>query len=174
MPVLFADYLKLMFDLQIVAIQADLTRVITFMYGREASQRTYGEIGIPEPHHGLTHHSGRKDFIEKVTQINTYCAQNFAYFLNKLRSTQDGDGSLLDHSMLVYGGGISDGNTHSKLSLPTLLAGRANGRFKPGRHIVFPKGTPMTNMFLTLLDAMEVHPESIGDSTGRLDHLTDL
>jgi Protein of unknown function (DUF1552) len=173
-PVLFADYLKVMFDLQIVAMQTDLTRVITFMYGREASQRTYGEIGIPDPHHPLTHHQGKRDWIEKVTTINVYHARNFAYFLNRLKSTQDGDGSLLDHCALVYGGGISEGNTHSKLNLPTLVAGRANGRLKPGRHIVYPQGTPMTNLFMTLLDTMDVHPESIGDSTGKLAHLTDI
>jgi len=173
-PVLFADYLKVMFDLQIVAMQTDMTRVITFMYGREASQRTYGEIGISDPHHPLTHHQGKKDWIEKVTQINAYHTHNFAYFLGKLKSTQDGDGSLLDHSVVVYGGGISEGNTHSKVNVPTLVAGRANGRLKPGRHIAFPKSTPLTNLYLTLLDTMDVRPESIGDSTGKLEHLTDL
>ena len=173
-PVLFADYLKLMFDLQVAAMQTDQTRVITFMYGREASQRTYGEIGISDPHHPLTHHGGKKDWIEKVTQINTYHTQNFAYFLAKLKSTQDGDGSLLDHVALVYGGGISEGNTHNKSNIPTLVVGRANGRLAPGRHIVYPKGTPITNLFLTLLDTMDVHPESIGDSTGKLEHLTNL
>jgi hypothetical protein len=173
-PVLFADYLKVMFDLQVAAMQTDLTRVITFMYGREASQRTYSEIGIPDPHHPLTHHGGKKDWIEKVTRINVYHVQNFAYFLGKLKSTQDGDGSLLDHSAVVYGGGISEGNTHSKVNIPTLVAGRANGRFKPGRHIHYASGTPITNLFLTLLDTMDVRPESIGDSTGKLEHLTDL
>ncbi len=173
-PVLFADYLKVMFDLQIAAMQTDMTRVITFMYGREASQRTYGEIGIPDPHHPLTHHQGRKDWIEKVTRINVYHAQNFAYFLGKLKSTQDGDGSLLDHSAVIYGGGISEGNTHSKINIPTLLAGRANGRLKPGRHIHYASGTPVTNLFLTLLDMMDVRPESIGDSTGKLEHLSDV
>jgi hypothetical protein len=173
-PVLFRDYLKVMFDLQIAALQTDMTRVITFMYGREASQRTYGEIGIPDPHHPLTHHQGKKDWIEKVTRINAYHTQNFAYFLDKLKSTPDGDGSLLDHCSVVYGGGISEGNTHSKANIPTLLAGRANGRLKPGRHIAYAKGTPVTNLFLTLLDTMDVHPESIGDSTGKLEHLSDL
>jgi len=173
-PVLFKDYLKVMFDLQVAAMQTDMTRVITFMYGREASQRTYGEIGISDPHHPLTHHGGKKDWIEKVTQINTYHVQNFAYFLGKLKSTQDGDGSLLDHSAIVYGGGISEGNTHNKTNIPTLLLGRANGRFSPGQHINYPKGTPVTNLFMTLLDTMGVHPESIGDSTGKLERLTDL
>ena len=173
-PVLFTDYLKLMFDLQILAMQADLTRVITFMYGREASQRTYGEIGISDPHHPLTHHRGNKEWIEKVTRINVYHAEHFAYFLGKLKSTRDGDGSLLDHSMVLYGSGISDGNAHSKVNLPLVLAGRGSGTLKPGRHIVYPASTPMSNLFLTMLDRMGVHPESVGDSTGRLGELTSV
>jgi hypothetical protein len=173
-PVLFKDYLKVMFDLQLLALQGDLTRVITMMYGREASQRTYGEIGIPEPHHPLTHHQGNKEWIEKFTRINVYHAENFAYFLGKLKTTQDGDGSLLDHSVLIYGSGLSDPNAHSKINLPTVIAGRANGRLKPGRHIVYPKGTPMANLFMNVLDLMDVRPESIGDSTGKLEHLSDL
>ena len=173
-PVKFADYTKLMFDLQLLALQADLTRVITFMYGREASQRTYNEIGIPDPHHPLTHHLGNKDWIEKVTRINIYHAQLFTYFLERLRTAQDGDGTLLDHSMVVYGSGLSDPNAHSKIGLPVLLAGRGNGKLKPGRHLPFPKGTPMTNLFLTLLDNMGVPAESIGDSNGRLQGLGEL
>ena len=173
-PVVFADYLKIMFDLQILAMQTDSTRIMTFMYGREASQRTYSEIGIPDAHHPLTHHAGRKDWIEKVTQINTYHVKNFAYFVNKLKTTADGDGTLLDHVALIYGGGISEGNTHSKVSVPTLLVGRANGKFNPGRHIVYPAGTPITNLHLSLLDAIDVHPGTVGDSTGRLEHLSDV
>ena len=145
-PVLFKDYLKVMFDLQILALQGDLTRVITMMYGREGSQRTYGEIGIPEPHHPLTHHRGNPEWIEKFTRINVYHAENFAYFLGRLKSTPDGEGSLLDHSVLVYGSGLSDPNAHSKVNLPTVLVGRANGQLQPGRHIVYPEGTPMANL----------------------------
>ena len=173
-PVRFADYTKLMFDLQILAMQSDLTRVITFMYGREASQRTYGEIGIADPHHPLTHHLGNKEWIEKVTRINVYHAQLFAYFLERLHTTPDGDGTLLDHSMVVYGSGISDGNAHSKIGLPLLLAGRGAGTLSPGRHIAFPKGTPMTNLFLTLLDNMEVPAETFGDSSGRVQGLSEI
>jgi hypothetical protein len=173
-PVLFADYLKLMFDIQLLAIQADLTRTATFMVGREGSQRTYDEIGIPEPHHPLTHHRGNKDSIEKVTQINTFHAQQFAYFLGKLKATKEGDGTLLDHSMVVYGSGIADGSQHTHENLPIIVAGRGNGSLKPGRYLKYPKGTPTTNLWLTLLDRMEVHPETVGDSTGRLEHLTDL
>jgi len=173
-PVLFKDYLRLMFDLQILALQGDLTRVITMMYGREGSQRTYSEIGVPEPHHPLTHHRNNPEWIEKFTRINVYHAENFAYFLNRLKTTADGDGSLLDHSMLVYGSGLSDPNAHSKVNLPTVLVGRANGQLKPGRHIVYPPGTPMANLFMTLLSIMDVHPDSFGDSNGKLEHLTDV
>ena len=173
-PVLFKDYLKMMFDLQILAMQGDLTRVLSLMYGREGSQRTYGEIGIPEPHHPLTHHQGNKEWIEKFTKINVYHAENFAYFLDKLKSTPDGGGSLLDHSAILYGSGLSDPNKHSKINLPTLVAGGANGQFKGGRHIVYPSGTPMANLFMNLLGFMDVHPESIGDSTGKLEQLTGL
>jgi hypothetical protein len=171
-PVLFKEYLKVMFDLQILALQGDLTRVITMMYGREGSQRTYGEIGIPEPHHPLTHHRGNQEWIEKFTRINVYHAENFAYFLGRLKSTPDGEGALLDHSMLVYGSGLSDPNAHSKVNLPTVLAGRANGLLKPGSHIVYPAGTPMANLFMTLLTCMNVPADSIGDSTGNLQQLT--
>jgi hypothetical protein len=157
-----------MFDLQILAMQTDMTRVITFMYGREASQRTYGEIGISDPHHPLTHHQGKKDWIEKITQINTYHVKNFAYFLNRLKTTKDGDGTLLDNVALVYGGGISEGNTHSKVSVPTLLVGRGGGKLNPGRYVTHADGTPITNLHLTLLDAIGVHQDQIGDSTGRL------
>ena len=173
-PVLFADYLKLMFDIQFLAVQADLTRVATFMIGREGSQRTYEEIGIPEPHHPLTHHRNNAENIEKITQINQFHAKQFAYFLNKLKTTAEGDGSLLDHSMVVYGSGIADGNQHSHENLPMIVAGRGNGAIRPGRYLTYPKGTPTTNLWLTLLDRMDVHPESIGDSTGRLEHLTGL
>jgi hypothetical protein len=173
-PVLFRDYLKVMFDLQILAMQADLTRVVTMMYGREGSQRTYGEIGIPEPHHPLTHHRGNQEWIEKFTRLNVYHAQNFAYFLGRLKSTPDGDGSLLDHSIVVYGSGLSDPNAHSKINLPTVLAGRGNGQLNPGRHIVYPGGTPMSNLFMTLLSCMNVPQDSFGDSTGRLQHLADV
>jgi hypothetical protein len=173
-PVLFADYLKLMFDLQFLAIQADLTRTATFMIGREGSQRTYDEIGIPEPHHPLTHHRGNKESIEKVTQINTFHATQFAYFLEKMKATKEGDGSLLDHSMIVYGSGIADGSEHSHINLPILIAGKGNGALKTGRNLKYAAGTPTTNLWLTLLDRMDVHPEFIGDSTGRLEHLTGL
>ena len=173
-PITLPDYAKLMYDLQVVAFQADLTRVTTLMLGREGSMRVYPEIGIPDPHHPLTHHRDNPDWIEKVTQINCLHAELFAYFLKKLKSTPDGEGSLLDHSMIVYGSGLSDGNRHSHEDLPVLLAGRGDGSLKPGRHIVYPSGTPITNLYLTLLDRVGVHPEKIGDSTGKVEHLTEL
>jgi hypothetical protein len=172
-PVLYADYVNLMFDLQVLAFQTDSTRVITMMMGREGSLRTYPEIGVPDPHHPLTHHRGNPEWIEKVTKVNTMHMELFAGFIAKLKATPDGDGSLLDNSMIVYGSGLSDGNRHTHEDLPVLLVGRG-GHFRLGKHIVYPKDTPMTNLYLTLLDRMGVPSEQIGDSTGRIDHLTDL
>jgi hypothetical protein len=173
-PVLYADYVKLMFDLQVVAFQADLTRVATMMVGREGSLQTYPEIGVRDPHHPLTHHRNNAEWIEKVTKINELHLELFAYFLERLKSTPDGDGSLLDHSMVVYGSAISDGDKHTHDDLPVLLAGRGDGSLKPGRHITYPKDTPMTNLYLTLLDRMGIHHESIGDSTGKVEHLSEV
>ena len=172
-PVRFTDYLQLMFDLQVLAMRADLTRVITCMIGREASLRTYGEIGVPESHHPLTHHGGNPESIEKVTRINTYHAEQFARFLGKLDGTGDADGTLLDRSMIVYGSGLSDGNRHTHENLPIVLAGRGGG-LRLGRHVRYAEGTPVTNLFLTLLDRMGVRPESVGDSTGHLEHISDV
>ena len=170
-PVLFSEYLQLMFDLQVLALRADLTRVITFMIGREASLRTYGEIGVPESHHPLTHHSGDPEKVEKVTRINIFHAEQFAALLGKLDAADDGGPSLLDSSMVVYGSGISDGNKHTHENLPMVLAGRGGG-LSLGQHTRYAAGTPVTNLFLTLLECMGVRPESIGDSTGELHHLT--
>ena len=173
-PVAFADYIKMMFDLQVLAFQADVTRVSTLLFGREASVRTYNEIGVPDPHHPLSHHRNLPDMIEKITKINTYHVSLFAYFLEKLKATKEGDSSLLDHSMIVYGGAICDGNSHSHKDLPVLLAGRGDGRLKTGRHIQYEKGTPMTNLYLSLLERMNVPTERLGDSTGQLQHLSEL
>jgi hypothetical protein len=173
-PASFADYVKLMFDLQVVAFQADLTRVTTMMIGREGSLQAYPEIDVPDSHHPLTHHRGNPEFVEKVTRINAYHAELFAHFVAKLKATPDGDGTLLDHSMVVYGSAISDGDRHTHEDLPVLLVGRGAGRLKPGRHVVHPRDTPLTNLYLTLLDGMGVRPEAIGDSTGKLEHLSDV
>lgn len=170
-PLQFADHLKLMFDLQVMAWQSDLTRVMTLLIGREGSLRTYPEIGVPESHHPLTHHRGNPAFIEKVTEINCYHAQLFTYFLDKLKNTQDGDGSLLDHSMVVYGSGISEGNTHSHVDLPTLVFGQANGKLNSGRLIKFPLGTMMSHMFLTVMDVMGVEQENFAGNHGKLSEI---
>jgi hypothetical protein len=170
-PVLYADYANLMFDLQIIAFQTDSTRVITMMMGREGSMRTYPEIGVPDPHHPLTHHRNNPEWIEKVTTVNTMHAELFAGFVRKMKATPDGDGSLLDHSMIVYGSGLSDGNKHLHDDLPVAIIGRG-GDFRLGQHLVYPKDTPMTNLYLTVLDRMGVHEEQIGDSTGRIEHLS--
>jgi hypothetical protein len=167
-PDTFTDHAKLMFDMQVLAFQTDLTRVITFMMGREFGGRTYREIGIPEGYHALTHHMYNPAKIAKVIQIQTYHAKHFAYYLDKLRNTPDGDGSLLDHMTVLYGGGISDGNSHLHDNLPVVLVGGASGQMKGGRHIRYAKDTPMTNLLLTMLDTVGVHQDKLGDSTGRL------
>jgi hypothetical protein len=167
-PFQFDEYVKLMYDLQTIAFQADLTRVSTMMLGREGSVRTYPEIGVPDPHHPLTHHRGHPDFIEKVTKINCFHVELFAYFVEKLKATQDGDGTLLDHSAILYGGALSDGNQHSNHDLPLLVAGHAGG-LRGGRHVAATSRTPAANLFLSLLNGVGVPQESFGDSTGRLD-----
>jgi hypothetical protein len=163
-----------MYDLQVAAFQADLTRVATLMVGREGSLRVYPEIGVPDSHHPLTHHRGNPEWIEKVVKINQFHVEMLAYFLGKLKATPDGDGTLLDHTMVVYGSGLSDGNRHTHEDLPILLAGRGGGTLQPGRHLTYPPGTCVTNLYMALLDRMGVHPKSIGDSTGEVQHLSDL
>ena len=173
-PVDFAEHAKLMFDLQVVAFQTDQTRIATFMLAREGSNRTYREIGVPGGHHGLTHHRNDEEKIRKISKINRYHMELFSYFLKRLDSIQEGDGTLLDHSMVLYGSGLADGNKHTHHDLPVLVAGRAAGGLHPGRHLRYDTETPMANLYLTLLDRMGVHPEAIGDSTGRLEHLADI
>ncbi len=173
-PDTFDEHCKLMIDLQVIAFQADLTRVITFMMAHEGSNRSYPSIGVRDGHHSVTHHQNDPEKIAKVVKINTHHAEMFAYYLDKLRSTPDGDGNLLDHSMIVYGSSISDGNRHTHVDLPLLLAGGGAGRIKSGRHIRYPKGTPMTNLLLAMLDKMGVPAEKIGDSTGEIAHLSEV
>jgi len=163
-----------MFDLLTMAFQTDSTRVTTVLLALEQSPRAYPEIGTPEAHHGLTHHQGDKEKIEKVTQINCFHAKQFAYLLDKLRSTQDGDGTLLDHSMVMYGSGLSDGNAHDHANLPLVLAGRGCGSLKPGRFVRYPAETPMGNLFVAMLDRMGVPVESLGDSNGKVGYLSDM
>lgn len=171
-PDTFKDHFRLMADLQILAIQQDVTRVSTFLLGVEQSRRTYNEIGIPEEHHGLTHHAGNQEKIAKVCKIDHYIVQQFAYFLEKMKSVKEGEGTLLDNSMVILGNGNGDGARHDHTSCATILAGRGGGTLDPGRYIKYPDGTPMTNLWLSLMDRMGVQVESHGDSTGRLPSLT--
>ena len=170
----FEPHVKLLYDLQVLAYQADLTRVITFMYGREQTGRPYPQIGIPEPHHPLTHHQNDPSKMEKCTAIQLYHVALFATYLEKLKATPDGDGSLLDHLVLVYGGGISNSDRHTHGPLPTLLLGGGAGTIKGGRHLVYPEDTPLTNLQLTLLHKMGVPAEKLGDSTGQFTELSEL
>ncbi len=167
-PATFDEYSRLMFDLQVLAFQTDMTRVGTFMMGREQSNRAFPEIGIPDSHHPLSHHRNDPDKIAKVIQINIYHSKLFAYFLEKMRNTPDGDGSLLDSSLIVYASSLSDGNEHLVENLPVLLFGDGGGQFKPGRHLRFSEDTPMSNLYLTLLDHFGIGLENFGDSTGKL------
>ena len=158
-----------MFDLLLLAFQTDMTRVFTLMMGREQSDRSFREIGIPDAHHMLSHHSDDPAKIAKLVQINIFHTEMLAYFLDKLSSTPDGDGSLLDSSMILYGGGISEGSIHSYIDLPILLAGGKAAQIKGGRHIRYPKDTPLSNLYMTLLDKLQVPAEKMGDSTGKLE-----
>ena len=173
-PATFEEHTKVMFDLQVLAYQADLTRVITYMVGRETSNRAYPEIGVPEPHHVLSHHGKDARAIAQLIQIDAYNTEMLAYYLEKLASTPDGEGSLLDHLSIIYGSGLSDGNSHNHHHLPTLLIGGGAGRIKGGRHLRFAEDTPITNLFVTVLDSLGVPVEKFGDSTGRLLTLSDV
>ena len=168
LPADFAEYVKLMLDLQVAALQADLTRLSTFMVGREGSLQAYPEIGVPDSHHPLTHHRGQADLVERVTKINTFHVELFAHLLKRLSDTREGDGTLLDHVVVTYGSGLSDGDKHTHEDLPLLIAGGANGKIAGGRHVVYPADTPITNLYLTLLDHIGVPVQSLGDSTGRI------
>jgi hypothetical protein len=173
-PENFSEHVKVMFDLQWLAYQGDITRVCTFMMGRELSSRMFSEVGVNEAHHGLSHHRDDPNQIAKLTKINTFQAELLAYFLAKLQATPDGDGTLLDHTLLLYGAGLSNPNAHSHRDLPLLLAGGAAGQLKGGRHLEYPVGTPMTNLLLSMLDKLGIPAETLGDSTGRLDRLEPL
>jgi hypothetical protein len=173
-PASFDAHVRLLYDLQLLAYQSDLTRVITFMYGREQTDRPYPQIDVPEPHHSLTHHQNDPMKMEKCTKIQLYHVKLFADYLEKLRKTPDGDGSLLDHMMLLYGGGISNSDRHTHGPLPTLLLGGGAGTIKGGRHLVYPEDTPLTNLQLTLLNKIGVPEEKLGDSTGQFKELSEL
>ena len=173
-PATFEEHAKLMFDLQVLAYQADLTRVVTFMMSREFSSRTYPEIGVPEAHHPTSHHRDDPDKIAKLARINAYHTSLLAYYLARLQATPDGDGSLLDQMTLLYGGGLSDGHRHSSENLPVLVVGGAGGRLRGGRHVRCAESTPMSNLHLTLMDTLGLAVERFGNSTGALDATVSL
>jgi hypothetical protein len=167
-PENFDAYTKLMLDLQALAFRADITRVFSLIMSRELSSRTFAHIGVPEQHHAVSHHRNDPELIAKKAKIDINQAQLAAYFLEKLKASPDGDGSLLDHSLILYGGGMGDGNLHRHADLPCLMAGKLAGTFKTGRHLRYELNTPMANLLLTLLDAAGLPIEKLGDSTGRL------
>jgi hypothetical protein len=170
-PAAYADHARLMFDLQVLALQGDVTRVITFQLARETSTRTYPEIGVSEPHHPLTHNGGDPEKLAKVAQINAFHVSLFGYFLEKLKNTPDGNGSLLDHSVYLYGSGMSNGDKHDHINLPILVAGGGAGRLKGGRHVRYAEPTPLANLHLTLLDKAGVRLDSFADSNGKVKEL---
>lgn len=171
-PADFSAYYRLMTDMMILAFKADITRISTILVGREGSVRAYPEIGVADGHHPLTHHQGNMEMLAKVRKINVLHATLFAEFLQKMKATPDGESNLLDNSLISYGSGLSDGNGHTHDRLPTLVAGRAGGAVKTGRHIVYQRETPLTNLFATMIEHVGVTAEHIGDSTGRLADLS--
>lgn len=173
-PAELGEHARLMIDLLALAFQTDSTRVATLLLALEQSPRAYPEIGIPEAHHGLTHHQGDVDKIAKVIQINQYHMKQFVYLVDKFKKTPDGDGTLLDHAMVTYGSGLSDGNAHDHANLPLVLAGRGCGMVRPGRFVRHANETPMANLFMAMLDRMGVPVETMGDGTGKLGYLSEL
>jgi hypothetical protein len=170
-PEEFENHVKLVMDLQVLAYQTDLTRVISLMMAREGSNRSYRNIGISDGHHNLTHHQNDTDKIVKITKINEVHVKLFAYLLDRLKATPDGEGNLLDHALILYGSSISDGNLHTHHDLPVVLAGGGAGQVKGNRHVVYPKDTPLNNLLLSMLDRAGVPADKFGDSTGKLDCL---
>lgn len=166
-PALFEEHARLMFDLMYLAFRADLTRVVTFQIGRELSLRSYPEIGVPDAHHAISHHGHRPEKIAACAKINAYHMQLFSHFVARMASTADGDGSLLDHAILLAGGAMGDSDLHSPHNLPIMLVGSGGGELKPGRHVRAKFDTPFMNLCLSVLDKLDVHLDSLGDSTGR-------
>lgn len=168
-PESFDEHAKLMLDLQALAYQADITRISTFMMARDLSQRTFPWIGVPEPHHSVSHHGNNPATIAKLAKINNYHVSLIAYFADKLQKTPDGDGTLLDHSLILYGSSMSNSNEHNHFPLPLILLGGASGKLQGGRHLKFPERTSMANLMLAILDKSGIHMDKIGDSTGMLE-----
>jgi Protein of unknown function (DUF1552) len=173
-PVDYAEHCRLMFDLITIAFQTDSTRVVTFMLAREGGVRPYPECGVPEAHHSISHHGGDPVLIEKLIKIEVYHMQQFAYFLEKMKNIQEGPGTLLDHSAIVYGAGLADPNHHDHDHCPTLLAGNAGGKIRTGQHVAFKAGTPMSDLHLTLLDTVGVQTDRLGNSDGKLNFLSGI
>jgi hypothetical protein len=170
-PDSFEEHVQLLYDLQVLAFQCDLTRVITFMYGREQTARTYPHIGVNDPHHQITHHANDPEKLEKCTKIQIHHVELFTAYLEKLQSTPDGEGSLLDNSVILFGSGLSNSDRHTHGPLPTVVVGGGAGTIEGGRHLVYPDGTPLTNLHMTLLDKVGVPVEKLGDSTGKINEL---
>ena len=173
-PASYAEHARLMFDLQVLAMQGDVTRVTTFQLARETSNRTYTEIGVPDPHHPLTHHGNDAEKIARMAKINAFHVSLFAYFVEKLKTTPEGDGSLLDHGLFLYGSGMGNPNVHDHVNLPIIVAGGASGRVKGGRHIKYAEPTPLANLHLTLLERVGVRLDAFADSRGKVDELLAL
>jgi hypothetical protein len=170
-PASYADHARLMFDLQLLAFQGDITRVTTFQIARETSNRSYPEIGVPDPHHPLSHHGDNPEKVARMAKINAFHVSLFAEYLVKLQNTPEGNGSLLDHVLLLYGSGIGNPNVHNHTDLPIIVAGGAAGGMKGNRHLRYNKPTPLANLHLSLLDKVGVRLDSFGDSTGKIDNL---
>ncbi len=169
-PTAYSEHLRLLADMLVLAFQTDSTRIGTFMFAHDGSNRSFPEIGVGDGHHNLSHHEGKEDALEKIALIDRFHAEQFAYFLGRMRAVEEADGrSLLDHSMVVYASGLADGNRHNHDDLPVILAGSAGGRLAAGRHVKLPGEQPMTNLYLTMLDLMGMPQASFGDSTGPLD-----
>jgi Protein of unknown function (DUF1552) len=173
-PAAYADHARLMFDLQVLALQGDVTRVITFQLARETSNRTYPEIGVPDPHHPLTHHGNNPEKIARMAKINAFHVSLFAYFLEKLKSTPEGGASLLDHTLYLYGSGMGNPNIHDHVNLPILVAGGGGSGLKGGRHIKYAEPVPLANLHLTLLERAGVRLDAFADSKGKVDELLSL
>jgi hypothetical protein len=173
-PAAYADHARLMFDLQVLALQGDVTRVITFQLARETSNRTYPEIGVPDPHHPLTHHGNDPEKIARMAKINAFHVSLFAYFLERLKATPEGNGSLLDHVLYLYGSGMGDPNVHNHVNLPILVAGGGAGRHEGARHVKYAEPTPLANLHLTLLEKVGVRMDAFADSTGKVEELLAL
>jgi hypothetical protein len=171
-PKAYEDHLKLMFDLLVLAFQTDTTRISTFIMAHDGSNRQYPFIGVRDGHHDLSHHQNDEEKLAKIAKINRFHTTQFAYFLEKLKSVREGDGTLLDNCMIVYGSGLGDGNRHNHDNLPVLVAGKGGGTIQTGRHVRLAKETPMTNLFMSMLDRVGAPVDRIGDSTGLLPQLT--